>query len=43
MKNSKEIPKLFFIGLRETYWIRFIGFEHVALSEIQQLDKRFYK
>ncbi len=36
--EPKEIPELFFIGLRETYWIRFVGFEQIALAQIRVLD-----
>ena len=38
MKDVKEIPALYQIGLRETYWIRFVGFEQVALAQIRVLD-----
>lgn len=39
MNKRKDIPELFFIGLRETYWIRFIvGFEQIALAQIRVLD-----
>jgi len=38
MKNPKENSKLFFIGLRETYWITLIGFERIALDQIRVLD-----
>lgn len=38
MNEPKEIPRLFFIGLRETYWITFVGFEQMALAQIRVLD-----
>jgi len=38
MSDVKENPKLFFVGLRETYWITFVGYEHIALAQIQVLD-----
>ena len=38
MKNLKENPKLFFVGLRETYWITFVGFEQASLEQIRVLD-----
>ncbi len=42
MKNLKENPKLFFAGLRETYWITFVGFEQVALDQIRVLDLKVH-
>ena len=42
MKNPKENPKLFFVGLRETYWITFVGFEQTALENIRVLDLEVY-
>ena len=38
MKSPKENSKLFFIGLRETYWITLVGFEQMALNQIRVLD-----
>ena len=38
MNEPKENPKLFFVGLRETYWIRCVGFEQMALAQIRVLD-----
>ena len=38
MNETTENPKLFFVGLRETYWITFVGFEQMALAQIRVLD-----
>ena len=38
MNDAKDNPKLFHIGLCETYWITSVGFEQIALDQIRVLD-----